>query len=151
MNLLDKINEELKNAIKAKDQIALQSIRAIKSELLLLRTKSGSPNSFSDKEEMKILQKLIKQRKESAKIFREQNRIDLAGPEEAQAKIIEGFLPEQLDEEKIREYIKEIISNTGSEGIKDMGKVMGMATSKMAGQADGKTISILVKEILTSQ
>tara|TARA_B100000287_G_scaffold193325_1_gene182517 strand:+ start:2812 stop:3264 length:453 start_codon:yes stop_codon:yes gene_type:complete len=150
MTLMKKITEELKNAMRSKDEIALQSIRAIKSELLLLRTKSGSPNSFSDKEEMKILQKLIKQRKESAKIFREQNRIDLAEPEEAQAKIIEGFLPEQLDEEKIREYIKEIISNTGSEGIKDMGKVMGMATSKMAGQADGKTISILVKEILTS-
>ncbi len=150
MTLMNKITEELKNAMRSKDEIALQSIRAIKSELLLLRTKSGSPNSFSDKEEMKILQKLIKQRKESAKIFREQNRIDLAEPEEAQAKIIEGFLPEQLDEEKIREYIKEIISNTGSEGIKDMGKVMGMATSKMAGQADGKTISILVKEILTS-
>ena len=150
MTLMNKITEELKNAMRSKDEIALQSIRAIKSELLLLRTKSGSSNSFSDKEEMKILQKLIKQRKESAKIFREQNRIDLAKPEEAQAKIIEGFLPEQLDEEKIREYIKEIISNTGSEGIKDMGKVMGMATSKMAGQADGKTISILVKEILTS-
>ena len=150
MTLMNKITEELKNAMRSKDEIALQSIRAIKSELLLLRTKSGSPNSFSDKEEMKILQKLIKQRKESAKIFREQNRIDLAKPEEAQAKIIEGFLPEQLDEEKIREYIKEIISNTGSEGIKDMGKVMGMATSKMAGQADGKTISILVKEILIS-
>ncbi|MBJ24938.1 MAG: glutamyl-tRNA amidotransferase [Flavobacteriaceae bacterium] len=150
MTLMDKITEELKNAMRSKDEIALQSIRAIKSELLLLRTKSGSPNTFPDKEEMKILQKLIKQRKESAKIFREQNRIDLAEPEEAQAKIIEGFLPEQLDEEKIREYIKEIISNTGSEGIKDMGKVMGIATSKMAGQADGKTISILVKEILTS-
>ena len=150
MTLMNKITEELKNAMRSKDEIALQSIRAIKSELLLLRTKSGSPNSFSDKEEMKILQKLIKQRKESAKIFREQNRIDLAGPEEAQAKIIEGFLPEQLDEEKIREYIKEIILNNGSEGIKDMGKVMGIATSKMAGQADGKTISILVKEILTS-
>ena len=150
MTLMNKITEELKNAMRSKDEIALQSIRAIKSELLLLRTKSGSPNSFSDKEEMKMLQKLIKQRKESAKIFREQNRIDLAEPEEAQAKIIEGFLPEQLDEEKIREYIKEIISNTGSEGIKDMGKVMGIATSKMAGQADGKTISILVKEILTS-
>ena len=150
MTLMDKITEELKNAMRSKDEIALQSIRAIKSELLLLRTKSGSPNTFPDKEEMKILQKLIKQRKESAKIFREQNRIDLAEPEEAQAKIIEGFLPEQREEEKIREYIQEIISNTGSEGIKDMGKEMGIATSKMAGQADGKTISILVKEILTS-
>jgi len=149
MTLMNKITEELKNAMRLKDEIALQSIRAIKSELLL-RTKSGSPNSFSNEEEMKILQKLIKQRKESAKIFREQNRIDLAEPEEAQAKIIEGFLPEQLDEEQIREYIEEIISSTESEGIKDMGKVMSLATSKMAGQADGKTISILVKEILTS-
>ena len=147
---MDKISEELKKAMKAKDNIALQSIRAIKSELLLLRTKSGTPNNLSDEQEMKVLQKLIKQRKESAKIFREQNRIDLAEPEEAQAKIIEGFLPEQLDEEKIRELVEEIILSTGAEGIKDMGKVMSQASSKMAGQADGKIISIIVKEILTS-
>ena len=150
MTLMDKISEELKKAMKAKDNIALQSIRAIKSELLLLRTKSGNPNNLSNEEEMKVLLKLIKQRRESAKIFREQNRIDLAEPEEAQAKIIEGFLPEQLDEEKIRELVEEIILSTGSEGIKDMGKVMSQASSKMAGQADGKIISIIVKEILTS-
>ena len=147
---MDKISEELKKAMKAKDNIALQSIRAIKSELLLLRTKSGNPNNLSNEEEMKVLQKLIKQRRESAKIFREQNRIDLAEPEEAQAKIIEGFLPEQLDEEKIRELVEEIILSTGAEGIKDMGKVMSEVSSKMAGQADGKIISIIVKEILTS-
>ena len=147
---MDKISEELKKAMKAKDNIALQSIRAIKSELLLLRTKSGNPNNLSNEEEMKVLQKLIKQRRESAKIFREQNRIDLAEPEEAQAKIIEGFLPEQLDEEIIRELVEEIILSTGAEGIKDMGKVMSQASSKMAGQADGKIISIIVKEILTS-
>lgn len=150
MTLMDKISEELKKAMKAKDNIALQSIRAIKSELLLLRTKSGTPNNLSDEQEMKVLQKLIKQRKESAKIFREQNRIDLAEPEVAQAKIIEEFLPEQLDEEKIRELVEEIILSTGAEGIKDMGKVMSQASSKMAGQADGKIISIIVKEILTS-
>ena len=150
MNLLDKINEELKNAMKAKDQITLQSIRAIKSELLLLNTKSGKADSFSDQEELKILQKLIKQRKESAKIFREQSRIDLAELEDAQAKIIERFLPEQLDEKKIRENIQDIILNTGSKGMKDMGKVMSIATSKMAGQANGKTISTIVKEILNS-
>ena len=150
MTLMDKMSEELKKAMKAKDNIALQSIRAIKSELLLLRTKSGNPNNLSNEEEMKVLQKLIKQRRESAKIFREQNRIDLAEPEEAQAKIIEGFLPEQLDEEKIRELVEEIILSTGAEGIKDMGKVMSQASSKMAGQADGKIISIIVKEILTS-
>ena len=145
MTFMDKISEELKKAMKAKDNIALQSIRAIKSELLLLRTKSGSPNNLSNEEEMKVLQKLIKQRRESAKIFREQNRIDLAEPEEAQAKIIEGFLPEQLDEEKIRELVEEIILSTGAEGIKDMGKVMSQASSKMAGQADGKIISIIVE------
>ena len=150
MTLMDKISEELKKAMKAKDNIALQSIRAIKSELLMLRTKSGTPNNLSNEQEMKVLQKLIKQRRESAKIFREQNRIDLAEPEEAQAKIIEGFLPEQLDEEKIRELVEEIILSTGAEGIKDMGKVMSQASSKMAGQADGKIISIIVKEILTS-
>ena len=150
MTLMDKISEELKKAMKAKDNIALQSFRAIKSELLLLWTKSGNPNNLSNEEEMKVLQKLIKQRRESAKIFREQNRIDLAEPEEAQAKIIEGFLPEQLDEEKIRELVEEIILSTGAEGIKDMGKVMSQTSSKMAGQADGKIISIIVKEILTS-
>lgn len=150
MTLMDKISEELKKAMKSKDNIALQSIRAIKSELLLLRTKSGTPNNLSNEQEMKVLQKLIKQRKESAKIFREQNRIDLAEPEVAQAKIIEGFLPEQLDKEKIRELVEEIILSTGAEGIKDMGKVMSQASSKMAGQADGKIISIIVKEILTS-
>ena len=150
MTLMDKISEELKKAMKAKDNIALQSIRAIKSELLLLRTKSGTPNNLSNEQEMKVLQKLIKQRKESAKIFREQKRIDLVEPEEAQAKIIEGFLPEQLDEEKIRELVEEIILSNGAEGIKDMGKVMSQASSKMAGQADGKIISIIVKEILTS-
>ena len=150
MTLMDKISEELKKAMKAKDNIALQSIRAIKSELLLLRTKSGTPNNLSNEQEMKVLQKLIKQRKESAKIFREQNRIDLAEPEEAQAKIIEGFLPEQLDEEKIRELVEEIILSNGAEGIKDMGKVMSQVSSKIAGQADGKIISIIVKEILTS-
>ena len=150
MTLINKISEELKKAMKAKDNIPLQSIRAIKSELLLLRTKSGTPNNLSNEEEMKVLQKLIKQRRESAKIFREQKRIDLAEPEEAQAKIIEGFLPEQLDEEKIRELVEEIILSTGAEGIKDMGKVMSQVSSKIAGQADGKIISIIVKEILTS-
>ncbi len=150
MTLMNKITEELKNAMRSKDEIALQSIRAIKSELLLLRTKSGSPNSFSDKEEMKILQKLIKQRKDSAAIYREQNRIDLAKPEEAQAKIIQGFLPEQLDEEKIREIVRYIVSSTKAEGMKDMGKVMSLVTAKIAGKADGKTISIIVKGILNS-
>ena len=101
MTLMDKISEELKKAMKAKDNIALQSIRAIKSELLLLRTKSGNPNNLSNEEEMKVLQKLIKQRKESAKIFREQNRIDLAEPEEAQAKIIEGFYLNNLMKKKL--------------------------------------------------
>ena len=150
MTLMDKMSEELKKAMKAKDNIALQSIRAIKSELLLLITKSGNSNNLSNEQEMKVLQKLVKQRKESAKIFREQNRIDLAEPEVAQAKVIERFLPEQFDEDKIRELVEEIILSTGAEGIKDMGKVMSQASSKMAGQADGKIISIIVKEMLNS-
>ncbi|MEE3035433.1 MAG: GatB/YqeY domain-containing protein [Bacteroidota bacterium] len=150
MSLMNKITEELKKAIKGKDEIGLQSIRAIKSELLLLRTRSGNSNNISEEQEIKVLQKLIKQRKDSATIYRKQNRIDLAEPEEAQAKIIKGFLPEQLDDKKIREIIEEIILSAEAKGMKDMGRVMGLATAKIAGQADGKTISNIVKEMLNS-
>lgn len=149
MSLQVQINEEIKNAMKAKDTLALESLRAIKSALLLAQTESGAKEEVSKEEEIKLLQRLVKQRKESARIFTEQDREDLAQPEMEQAKIIEKFLPAQLSEEEIKEIIKQIIAETGANGIAQMGQVMGEANKKMAGQADGKTISTVVKSLLT--
>ena len=149
MSLQVQINEEIKNAMKAKDTLALESLRAIKSALLLAQTESGAKEEVSKEEEIKLLQRLVKQRKESARIFTEQGREDLAQPEMEQAKIIEKFLPTQLSEEEIKEIIKQIIAETGANGIAQMGQVMGEANKKMAGQADGKTISTVVKSLLT--
>lgn len=149
MSLQVQINEEIKNAMKAKDTLALESLRAIKSALLLAQTESGAKEEISKEEEIKLLQRLVKQRKESARIFTEQGREDLAQPEMEQAKIIEKFLPTQLSEEEIKEIIKQIIAETGANGIAQMGQVMGEANKKMAGQADGKTISTVVKSLLT--
>lgn len=144
MSLQDKIMTAMKAAMKEKNQTALAALRAVKSELLLAQT-SGSQETLSEDDEIKILSKLVKQRKDSATIFTEQNRLDLAEPELAQAKIISQFLPEQLSEEEIGKAIDAIISQTGASGMKDMGKVMGMASSQLAGKADGKTISMIVK------
>ncbi|MFA7445383.1 MAG: GatB/YqeY domain-containing protein, partial [Flavobacteriaceae bacterium] len=141
--------EEIKNAMKAKDTLALEALRAVKSALLLAQTESGAQGELSKEDEIKLLQRLVKQRKESARIFTEQAREDLAQPEIEQAKIIEKFLPAQLSEEEIKEIIKQIIAETGATGIAQMGQVMGEANKKMAGQADGKTISTVVKSLLT--
>lgn len=149
MSLQIQINEEIKNAMKAKDTLALEALRAVKSALLLAQTESGAKEEISKDEEIKLLQRLVKQRKESARIFTEQGREDLAQPEIEQAKIIEKFLPAQLSEEEIKEIIKQIIAETGANGIAQMGQVMGEANKKMAGQADGKTISTVVKSLLT--
>jgi uncharacterized protein YqeY len=148
MSLQIQINEEIKNAMKAKDTLALEALRAVKSALLLAQTESGAKEEISKDEEIKLLQRLVKQRKESARIFTEQGREDLAQPEIEQAKIIEKFLPAQLSEEEIKEIIKQIIAETGANGIAQMGQVMGEANRKMAGQADGKTISTVVKSLL---
>lgn len=148
MSLQIQINEEIKNAMKAKDTLALESLRAVKSALLLAQTESGAKEELSKDDEIKLLQRLVKQRKESARIFTEQGREDLAQPEIEQAKIIEKFLPAQLSEEEIKEIIKQIIAETGANGIAQMGQVMGEANKKMAGQADGKTISTVVKSLL---
>jgi uncharacterized protein YqeY len=148
MSLQIQINEEIKNAMKAKDTLALEALRAVKSALLLAQTESGAKEEISKDEEIKLLQRLVKQRKESARIFTEQGREDLAQPEIEQAKIIEKFLPAQLSEEEIKEIIKQIIAETGANGIAQMGQVMGEANKKMAGQADGKTISTVVKSLL---
>lgn len=148
MSLQDKVMEEMKTAMKAKDKVALESLRAIKSALLLLKTDSGSGEEISAEAEIQIVQKLVKQRKDSAAIFIAQNRQDLADPELAQIAIIEKFLPEQLSEEEIEKVVKEAIASTGAEGMKDMGKVMGIVSTELAGKADGKTISNLVKKNL---
>ena len=147
MSLQTNITAALKEAMKAKDQVALEALRAIKSELLLAQT-SGSSAELTEADEIKLLQKLVKQRKESARVYTEQGREDLAQPELEQAKIIEKFLPAQLSEEEIREIISQIIADTGANGIAQMGQVMGEANKKMAGQADGKTISTVVKSLL---
>src|SRR5690606_35736692 len=149
MSLQVQINEEIKNAMKAKDTLALESLRAIKSALLLAQTESGAKEEISKEEEIKPLQRLVKQRKESARIFTEQDRQELSQPEMEQSKIIEQFLPTQLSEVQIKEINKQIITETGANGIAQMGQVMGEANKKMAGQADGKTISTVVKSLLT--
>lgn len=140
--------DAMKTAMKEKDQTALAALRAIKSEILLAQTASNGAGELSEDEEIKLLAKLVKQRKDSAAIFTEQNRSDLADPELAQAEIIGKFLPEQLNEAELRKIIKETIAETGAEGMKDMGKVMGMVSKKVSGRADGKTISTIVKEEL---
>ena len=134
-------------AMKAKDTVALESLRAIKSALLLAQT-SGN-GELSEDDEIKLVQKLVKQRKDSAAIFTEQGRDDLAEPELAQVAVIEQFLPEQLTEEEIEKVVVQTIDATGASGMKDMGKVMGMVSKELAGQADGKTISTIVKNKLS--
>ncbi|NER12473.1 GatB/YqeY domain-containing protein [Leptobacterium flavescens] len=149
MSLQTKIMEEMKAAMRSKDTIALEALRAVKSAILLAKTESGAKEELSEDEEIKILQKLVKQRKDSAAIFTEQGRADLAEPEVAQAAVIEKFLPEQLSEEEIAGVVASIIEKTGASSMKDMGKVMGMASKELAGKADGKTISTIVKQKLS--
>ncbi|WP_209405835.1 GatB/YqeY domain-containing protein [Pseudozobellia sp. WGM2] len=147
MSLQKKVMEQMKVAMKAKDSVALESLRAIKSALLLAQT-SGTDNDFTEEDEVKLVQKLVKQRKDSAAIFQEQGRADLAEPELAQVAVIEQFLPEQLTEEEIEKVVVQTIEATGANGMKDMGKVMGLVSKELAGQADGKTISSIVKKKL---
>lgn len=149
MTLQNDITTALKEAMKAKDQVALESLRAIKSELLLAKT-SGNAEELTEADEIKILQKLVKQRKDAAAIFTEQNRSDLAEPELAQAAVIEQFLPKQLTEAEVEAIIAAIISEGNFSGMQSMGQVMGLANAKLAGTADGKTISTVVKKLLTA-
>ena len=139
----------MKTAMKAKDKVALESLRAIKSALLLLQTETGSGEEISEEAEIQLVQKLVKQRKDSAAIFLKQGRNDLAEPELAQVAIIEKFLPTQLTEEEIEKVVIKAIETTGADGMKDMGKVMGIVSKDLAGQADGKTISMIVKNKLS--
>jgi uncharacterized protein YqeY len=135
--------------MKAKDTIALEALRAVKSELLLASTSSGSKEELTEDEEIKLLQRLVKTRKESARIFTEQNRPDLAEPELAQVAVIEKFLPAQLSEEEVEAVEAKIIAETGASGIASMGKVMGLASAQLGGTAEGKTISRIVKKLLS--
>ena len=149
MNFQDQLNSKLKSAMREKNKVALESLRAIKSAILLLQTQSGAKETPDDNEITKLLQKLVKQRKESASIYREQGRVDLAEPEEAQISIISQFLPEQLSPEEVEKVIDEVIQLVGATTMKDMGNVMGMANKKMAGKADGKIIAEIVKKRLS--
>ncbi len=148
MSLQQQVMEQMKIAMKAKDKVALESLRAIKSSLLLAQTEAGSESNMSAEAEIQLVQKLVKQRKDSAAIFLEQGREDLAEPELAQVAVIEQFLPEQLGEDAIKEVVDRTISETGASGMKDMGKVMGLVSKELAGRADGKTIATIVKSKL---
>ncbi|WP_293873989.1 GatB/YqeY domain-containing protein [Flavobacterium sp.] len=148
MSLSTQIMDEMKNAMRAKDTIALEALRAIKSEILLAQTSSGAKEEITEADEFKILQKLVKMRKDSAGIFTTQNRLDLAEPELAQIAIIEKFLPAQLSETEVEAIIAKIISETGASGIAAMGKIMGIASAQLGGTAEGKTISAIVKKLL---
>ncbi len=149
MNLQDKVMEAMKTAMKAKDTQSLEALRSIKAALLLAQTETGSKAGLTEEEEIKLLQKQVKQRKDSAAIYNEQNRTDLAEPELIQAKVIEQFLPQQLSEEEVKKIVDQIIAETGATSMADMGKVMGLACAKLAGKADGKTISTVVKARLS--
>ena len=147
MKLEDKINTDLKAAMKAKDQVALRGIRAIKSAILLVKT-DGSGQDLNEESEIKLLQKLVKQRKDSLAIYEKQNREDLAQTEREEIIIIEKYLPEQLSEADLEPIISQIIADTGASSMRDMGKVMGLASKQLAGKADGKMISGIVKRLL---
>lgn len=149
MSFQDKINNDLKEAMKAKDEKALRAIRAVKAEILKANT-DGSGQEMTDERGLGIIQKLLKQRKESLEIYEKQNRADLAQTEREEIEVISRYLPEQMSEEDLRAFVQKIISDTGAVGAKDMGKVMGVATKSLAGKADGKTVSLLVKELLGS-
>jgi len=148
MSLENKIMTAMKESMKSKDQTSLRALRAIKSAIILQKTQKGSSDEISNEDELKILQKLVKQRKDSADIYKNQDRMDLAQPELDEIKVIEAFLPEAMSEEEVENEVKKVIDETGAEGMKDMGRVMGIVTKKLMGKADGKTISTIVRNNL---
>ena len=148
MSLQEKIMDRMKEAMKNKDKVALESLRAIKSELLLIQTKSAASSALTEDDEIKLLQKLVKQRKDSAAIYKEQGRDDLAEPELAQVEVISQFLPVQMSEEDVKNAVAEIIKTLGATSMKDMGNVMAEASKQLAGKTDGKSISTAVKQLL---
>lgn len=151
MGLEQKIMGELKTAMLAKDEKSLRSLRAIKAAILLAKTAEGAGGELKEEEEIRLLQKLVKQRKDSLAIFRQQNRTDLAQKEEEEIEVISRFLPTQMPNDEIKVILKKIITESGASSAADMGKVMGLATKELAGKADGKTISSLVKDLLNEK
>ncbi|GAK35153.1 GatB/YqeY domain-containing protein [Bacteroides graminisolvens] len=148
MDLFDKVSEDIKNAMKAKDKVALETLRNVKKFFIEAKTAPGANDTLADADALKILQKLAKQGKDSADIYLQQNRQDLADAELAQVKVIESYLPKQLSVEELEAALKEIIAEVGATDAKDMGKVMGVASKKLAGIAEGRAISAKVKELL---
>ncbi len=148
MRLEERIIPDLKTAMKAKDKAALRTIRAVKAAILVQKT-DGTNTEMTEEMEIKLIQKMAKQRQESMDIFIKQGREDLAETEREELEVLKRYLPEQLSEDKIKEIVDKIIADTGAEGMKDMGKVMGMVSKELAGKADGKTISGIVKSSLT--
>lgn len=149
MALEQKVMAELKTAMLAKDEAGLRGLRAIKAAIILAKTSEGSGGELKEEDETKLLQKLVKQRKDSLAIYQQQNRADLAKKEEEEIRVIERFLPRQLDAAALKAALAKIIAETGASSPADIGKVMGVATKQLAGQADGKTISAVAKELLT--
>ncbi len=148
MNLFDQITEDIKKAMLAKDKVRLEALRGVKKELLEAKTAKGSDGNLTGEQGVKILQKMIKQRKDSANIYQEQGRPELAGNELAEASVIEQYLPAQMNDGELTAAIKEIIAETGASGAKEMGKVMGVATKRLAGKVEGRLISEKVKALL---
>ena len=149
MSLEQKIMPELKAAMLAKDEKAVRSLRAIKAAIIVAKTAEGAGGELKEEDEVKLLQKLVKQRKDSLDIFTQQNRADLASREQEEIEVIEKFLPKQLSQDELKSEISAIIAETGATSAAEMGKVIGLANKKLAGRADGKTISLVVKELLS--
>ncbi len=149
MSLIQKIDADIKKAMLAKEKDKLEALRAVKNAILVQRTEKGASEELDEQTELKILQKLVKQRKESAEIYHEKGRTEMAEQEMQQAEVIQQYLPEQMSEDQIKEKIKQIVDQTGASSMKDMGKVMGVASKQLAGKADNKIISQIVKEILS--
>ncbi|MCT4590335.1 MAG: GatB/YqeY domain-containing protein [Carboxylicivirga sp.] len=148
MNLEAQINNDIKEAMKAKDRIRLEALRGVKKEVIEAKTSKGAAEELSDADIMKIVQKMVKQRKDAAELFKSQNREDLAEKELAEVEAIAGYLPKQLTKEELEPIVKEIIEKVGATSMKEMGKVMGVASKELAGKADGKDISAVVKQLL---
>ena len=148
MTIFDQVSEDIKKAMLAKDKVALDALRGVKKEFLEAKTAPGSNGELPDERALQILQRLVKQRKESAEMYRSANRPELAEEEMAQCRVIEGYLPAMMSEEELNKALEAIIAEVGAEGPKDMGKVMGVATKRLAGKAEGRAISATVKALL---
>ncbi len=151
MRLKEQIETDIKQAMRAKDQDSLRALRSIKSMILLAETEKGAEGELSEEAEMRLLTKAAKQRKESLEVFEEQGRDDLAAKEQAEWEVISRYLPQPMSEEELQAAVEKIVQETGATGMQDMGKVMGQATTTLAGKADGKAISTVVKQVLTGK